>query len=126
MQLKVTLPGEFTVFNLEDSATFIAAISRSKSYRTEGWGKDQKKIIVEEAPTLTIVPDDFCADIKPVEPIVKLQESLRAAETRWVDYYNKSNELEEELKAAKAELASIRAAVAPPSPPTPANDSDIL
>jgi len=117
MQLKVTLPGDYTLFSLTDAATFIACLANSRSVRTSGWGKDEKHEHIKEQPTLTIVPDDYSIEAIPA-PLVELQAQLRSSETRWMEHYTANQKLTKELKETKEELARIKSAVGSPAEPT--------
>lgn len=117
MQLKVTLPGDYTLFSLTDAATFIACLANSRSVRTSGWGDNEKHEHIKEQPTLTIVPDDYSIEALPT-PLVELQAQLRTSETRWLEHYTANQKLTKELKDTKAELERIQSAVGSPAKPT--------
>lgn len=117
MQLKVTLPGDYTLFSLTDAATFIACLANSRSVRTSGWGDNEKHEHIKEQPTLTIVPDDYSIEALPT-PLVELQAQLRSSETRWMEHYTANQKLTKELKDTKAELERIQSAVGSPAKPT--------
>lgn len=117
MQLKVTLPGDYTLFSLTDAATFIACLANSRSVRTSGWGDNEKHEHIKEQPTLTIVPDDYHIEAIPA-PLVELQAQLRTSETRWLEHYTANQKLTKELKETKAELERIQATVASSIKPT--------
>jgi len=117
MQLKVTLPGEYTLFNLTDAATFLACLATSRSVKTEGWGKDQKHIETKDKPILEIVSDDYGIEPLPA-PLVELQKSLRSSEEAWMRYYTEANKAKAEVKTLTEELERIRGAVGSPDKPT--------
>lgn len=110
MQLKIKLPGEFTLVNIDNAAPLITCLSTARSVRTEGWGDNTKYHEVKEAPTIEFVANDYALVPVP-EPLVELQARLRDSEKRWVEYYNQANTFKRELEETKAELARIKETV---------------
>jgi len=79
MHIKVTFPGSFTVFNPEDAGAFLKALANSQVIDSSGWGKDEKLSISKSKPTIELIDPVGFAPLP--EPLVELQEQLRASES---------------------------------------------
>jgi len=114
MHIKVTFPGSFTVFNPEDAGAFLKALANSQVIDSTGWGKDEKLSISKSKPTIELI--DPVGFTPLPEPLIELQEQLRASESRWMKYYNESNAHQRKIKELEAKLGEIKAATSEKKP----------
>ena len=108
MHIKVTFPGSFTVFNPEDCGAFLKALSNSQTVESSGWGKDETFSISKAKPQIEMIEPLNLAPLP--EPLIELQEQLRASESRWmIKYYNESNAHQKRVKELEAQIEKIKA-----------------
>lgn len=108
MQLKITFPGSFTVFNPEDAGAFLTALASAQVIESSGWGDKETFKLSKSKPTIEIIDN---LDFAPLPtPLVEMQERLRASEKSWMDYYNKFNASEKKVKELEAKLLEIQEA----------------
>jgi hypothetical protein len=109
MFLKIKLPTQEFLVEATNAPAIIAAIGSIKCFDYEGWGDERKAIISEHQPEITFVREDFLTP--PPEPLVKLSEQKRYADTQWLQQYNEANAAKKEVAELKAKLAEIQAKV---------------
>jgi hypothetical protein len=111
MQLKITFPGSFTVFNPDDAGDFLKALSKAQVIDSSGWGDNMTLKLSKSKPQVEFIDN---LDFAPLPaPLVELQERLRASEKSWMDYYNRFAESEKKVKELEAKLEGIKEKVSP-------------
>lgn len=111
MKVKLEIPyPSFLLFeDLNDVGPLFKAIASARVCKEEGYGKDRKVIEADPecVPTLQIVPSTY--DVAKTDLQQVLLDRVQASENRWLEQYNETNKLKEELKAANAKLAKHEA-----------------
>jgi hypothetical protein len=111
MQIKVTFPGSFTVFNPDDAGDFLKALSKAQVIDSSGWGDNETLKLSKYKPQVEFIDN---LDFAPLPtPLVELQERLRASEKAWLEYYNKFTTSEKKVKELKEKFEGIKAKVCP-------------
>ena len=108
---KINIPGDYALFQPNDSAAFLAALASAQVVETEGWGDEVKHKKSKKKITIELVAPPELEEIPA--PMVELQKSLRTAESRWLDQYNKANKAEARVKELEAKLAEIQSVTQP-------------
>lgn len=110
MKLKIEVPyGEYIVLPASpDLGVVIAGLAQASLYKSNGYGINEKHEASNSKIKLEILSDDFDAEIP--DPLKKIQAQAALSESRWLEYYNKSNRLEKELTDANEKLKAIAAA----------------
>lgn len=111
MLFKINIPGDYALFQPNDSAAFLAALASAQVVETEGWGDEVKHKKSKKKITIELVAPPELEEIPA--PMVELQKSLRTAESRWLDQYNKANKAEARVKELEAKLAEIQSVTQP-------------
>lgn len=86
----------------------LEAIASGEFYQREGWASDSPLKRVESKPEILFIEED---QLKEKEaPLVALQEQLRQSESRWLEYYRQTTQLQKEKKELQDKLDAINAA----------------
>ncbi len=101
--IEIPLNRKLLVSANANSGVLLQALTEVQLINESGWG-DTKKIEIDTENRLefSVVNDDFTAT--PSDFIVKLQKEKQDSDARWIEYYNKANEFEKQLKALQADL----------------------
>ena len=103
MKLLMTVSNTHLLIQPENSAAFLQSLSGITPVHKTGWGSDAKYVPAPDVEIEISVLNESKLEPTP-DPIQKLQEEKKLADSRWIEYYNKANAFEKELKELKENL----------------------
>ena len=108
MKILISIPygTKLLVQNTTNAGALLSALTEVSLIKEDGYG-DKKTFTFapsNEQPEVEIKPDDFMKTIASDDPIATLRQEKATSDARWVEYYQKANALETQLKALKQDL----------------------
>jgi hypothetical protein len=107
MNVIIEINGEYVLVNPSSTAALIEALGNGRRCITSGFGSDKKYVPVEPEEnriSLSVVSDSMLE--KTPEPLAQLQKEKQLSDSRWVEYYNKSQVAEKALADLEAKLVA--------------------
>lgn len=105
--LLISVP-DFLAVDATDAAPILAALSKGRILKRDGWQHDADWIESEEKPKVELLDE---SKLRPAEaPIKKLTEEKAAADKRWYEQYTATQAAIKERDEFKKQLAAIKEA----------------
>lgn len=107
MKILIEIPYGCQLFVEEprNVAGLMESIAGAKLVKSSGYGKDREFTAADDSKIdIEILPDNYL--IKPSDIVTTLKAEKETADKRWIEYYNKSNAFEAELKNLRSDLDS--------------------